>query len=162
VRKGEAPKDNAERLTLAQNTFNEKQYSASAQLWTEALKADPKLASDRTADHRYKAARSALMAAGGMGKDNPAPDEAAKAYRRKQALNWLKAELSAWKREAMIIEPGSKERVSTTLAHWKQDADLACIRGEKELANLPESEHKKWQSLWENLDALRAKVAGGK
>ena len=162
VLNGEAPKDNAERLTLAQHAFNEKLYSASAQLWTEAMKADPKLARDRTTDHRYKAARSALLAAAGTGKDNPAPDEAVKAKFRKQALDWLKAELSAWKREAMIIEPGTKERVSTTLANWKQDADLASIRDTRELAKLPEGEQKEWQSLWADADALLKRTQGTK
>ncbi|WP_435009486.1 hypothetical protein P12x_000740 [Tundrisphaera lichenicola] len=143
VLKGDEPKDNAEGLTIAQHAFNEKLYSTSVQLWTEALKADPKLPSDRSAEHRYNVARSALRAATGTGKDNTtAPDEASKAKLRMQALDGLKAELSARKRVAMIIEPGSKERVSTTLVHWKQDDGLANIRDTWELVKLPSGKQK--------------------
>ena len=40
-----------------------------------------------------------------------------KAKLRKQALDWLKADLSAWKRIAMIVEPGNQGLVAKTLAH---------------------------------------------
>ena len=40
----------------------------------------------------------------------------------------------------MIIEPGNKELVAKTLTHWKQDADLAGIRDDQELAKLPDEE----------------------
>ena len=42
---------------------------------------------------------------------------AATAKLRKQALDWLKVALSAWKRISMIVEPGSIELVAKTLAH---------------------------------------------
>ena len=109
VLNGEAPKDNAERLTLAQHAFNEKLYSASATL-DRSHEGRPE-AGQRSDDRPpLQSSPQRLLAAAGTGKDNPAPDEAVKAKFRKQALDWLKAELSAWKREAMIIEPGNKER----------------------------------------------------
>ena len=91
-------------------------------------------ADDRHARHRYTAACTAAMAASGQGKDVPKPDDTARAS-FEQALDWLKAELSDWKRVSMIIEPGHKETVAKTLTHWKQDADLAGIRDTQELAH---------------------------
>ena len=131
-------------------------------LWGEALAADPKLGDDREAQHRYNAACAAAMAAAGKGKDQPSPDEAAKAKLRKQALDWLKAELSAWKRVSMIIEPGNKELVAKNLTHWKEDAELASIRDEKELSKLTEEERTAVKQLWNDVDGLLTKLGGRK
>ena len=42
----------------------------------------------------------------------------------------------------MVTEPGDKEKVTKTLALWKKDTDLAGIRGEQELAELPQNERR--------------------
>jgi eukaryotic-like serine/threonine-protein kinase len=168
VMKGEAAKDNPERLALAQRAYDTKRYALAARLWSEAMGTEPKLGDDRTAQHRYNAACAAALAV----RVGPVPtarpvelallepklEDTAKARLRKQALDWLRAELAAWKRVSMIVEPGNKEFVATTLAHWKQDADLASIRDEAELAKLPEAERKEWQTLWADVDALLKRV----
>ena len=134
------PKDNAERLRLAQRAYDKALHATAVRLWAEALAADPKLGDDRRAQHRYNAACAAALAGSGQGKDEPKPDDAARAKLRNQALDWLKAELSAWKRVSTLAAPGTKELVAKSLAHWKQDADLAGIRDEPELAKRPEDE----------------------
>ncbi len=91
------PKDNVERLTLAQLCYDTKQFAASARFWGDALADDPKLGDDRQAQHRYNAACSAAVAGTGQGIDDPKPDYAARANLRDQAKDWLRAELSAWK-----------------------------------------------------------------
>jgi tetratricopeptide (TPR) repeat protein len=153
--KGEyQPKDNAERLALAQMLYDTKRFAAAARFWAEALDADPKLGDDRQAQHRYNAACAAALADGGRGKDEPSPDDTAKAELRGRALNWLKAELVAW---AKVLELGPvpiKARVAPTLQHWKADADLAGIRDDEALAKLPEPERREWQALWAEVEAL--------
>ncbi len=161
IKGDQQPKDNTERLRLAQRSYDKALYATAARLWGEALVADPKLANDRQAQHRYNAACAAALAANGKGKDDPSPDDAARAKLRTQAFDWLTAELKAWKRVSMIVEPGNKELVAKTLAHWKQDADLAGIRDTQNLAKMPEAERNEWQSLWADLDALLAKTKGG-
>ena len=101
--KGEAPKDNAERLALAQRAYDTQRYATASRLWAGALEADPKLADDRQAQHRYNAACAAALAGCGKGKDDPLPDDASKVKLRRQALDWLKAELAAWSK---ILESG--------------------------------------------------------
>ncbi len=49
---------------------------------------------------------------------------------------------------------GNNEKVAKTLALWKKDTDLAGIRGEQELAKLPQNERRKWQSLRTDIEAL--------
>ena len=119
---------------------------------------DPKLGDDRKAGHRYNAACSAAAALS-QGIDDPKPDDAARAKLRDQAKDWLRAELSAWEKVAMAAEPGNKPLVAKTLRHWKADADLAGVRDADDLAKLPETERAEWVKLWEEIDALLAKVA---
>ncbi len=156
VLKGDPPRDNAERLRLAQRAYEKALHASAAKLWGDALASDPKLGDDRQAQHRYNAACAASLAGCGQGKDDPRPDEAAGGKLRRQAMGWLKEELAAWK----AIAEGNKGSVAATLAHWKQDADLAGIRDEKELAKLPEVERKEWQALWRDVEGLLAKVSG--
>ena len=44
---GQQPKDNAERLQLAQRAYDKALHATAARLWGEALAADPKLGDDR-------------------------------------------------------------------------------------------------------------------
>ena len=60
---------------------------------------------------------------------------------------------------AMTAEPGNKPLVAQTLQHWKADADLAGVRDADGLAKLPEPERAEWIKLWDEVDALLAKVA---
>ena len=160
IKGDQQPKDNAERLQLGQRAYDKALHATAVRLWAEAIAADPKLGDNRQAGHRYNAACAAALASGGKGKDDPAPDDAARAKLREQAFDWLKDELSAWKQVAMIIEPGNKELVAKTLQHWKEDADLASIRDEKELAKLTEEERAAVKQLWNDVDGLLTTVGG--
>ena len=159
VLKGEdCPKNNAERLVLAQLTYDKSLFAASARFLSEALASDPKLAEDRVKQHAYNAACAAALAASSQGKDDPAPDDVAKVKLRKQALEWLRSELSIWTK---VIDGGQgawKAEAAKHLAHWKEDFDLAGIRDEKALAGLPEKERAFFKTLWNDVDQLLARA----
>src|SRR5262249_38525313 len=142
-----------------QRAYEKKLPATAARLWADALEADPKLGDDRQAQHRYNAACAAALAGSGHGKDNPQPDEVAKAKLRAQAQSWLTAELSAWKQVMSTNEPGNKELVAQTLAHWKEDTDLAGIRETSALEKLPLAERTQWQDFWLDVDSQRSRVA---
>src|SRR5262245_53032752 len=139
-------------------------YAAAAGPFADALGSDPKLGDDRREQHRYNAACYAVLAAAGQGKDDPPPDDAAKARLRDQALGWLKVERDAWAavldRLNTAIRLGNagasrgRDQVAFWLRHWKADPDLACVRDPDALAKLPEAERKQWQTLWADVDAL--------
>ena len=158
LRGDDSPKDNAERLALGQVGYATKRFAASARFFGDALAEDPKLGDDREAQHRYTAACSASLAGTGQGKDDPKPDDAARARLRKRARDWLRAELSAWEGAAGSGESGDKKLVAGTLRHWKADADLAGVREAEPLATLPEQERAAWRALWADVDALLAKA----
>jgi hypothetical protein len=62
-------------------------------------------------------------------------------------------------RRQKVAEPGNKPLVVKTLQHWKADGDLAGVRDADALAKLPEPERAEWIKLWDEVDALLAKVA---
>jgi formylglycine-generating enzyme required for sulfatase activity/WD40 repeat protein/tetratricopeptide (TPR) repeat protein/tRNA A-37 threonylcarbamoyl transferase component Bud32 len=119
-----------------------------------ALQADPKLADDRTAQRRYHAARAAALAVAGPAQDQPPRDDAARAQLRRQALDWLNAELTVWTK---LFETGPQERanVVAALSAWQQDADLAGVRDATALAKLPADERDEWQALWARVPDIR-------
>jgi serine/threonine-protein kinase len=155
------PGGSAEALGFAQLCSWKGLYGASSQLWQDAFKAQPKLAEDMKAQHRYNAACAAALAGCGQGKDDPPLGEAAKARWRTQARDWLKADLAAWSR---ILENGpvhERHSISQTLQHWKADVDLAGIRDPAAPAKLPADERSACGALWAEVDAVLAKAGGG-
>jgi len=156
------PRAGAERTELAYRAYEKALYASSAQLYAEALANDPKLADDRQLQHRYNAACASALAGCGPGNDDAPPDDAAKVKLRRQAREWLQAELAAW---GKVLDAGTAEMkgvVPKTLEHWKADADLAAIRDEKELAKLPDRERAAFQQLWKDIDQLLTKAMGSK
>ena len=155
----ETARDNAERIQLADRAYQKALHASSARLYAEALANDPKLAEDRQPQHAYNAACAAALAASGQGKDDPPPDEAARAKLRQQAREWLEAELAFWAKIADAGAAQTKAIVPPTLKHWKADADLAGVRDEKELAKLPDEERGAFKQLWNDVDQLLTKAA---
>ena len=73
-----------------------KLYGTSVRYWRDAFTARPPLADDPKLGHRFNAACAAAMAGAGKGDDDPKPDDDARARLRGQALDWLRADLTAW------------------------------------------------------------------
>jgi eukaryotic-like serine/threonine-protein kinase len=160
ILKGETtPRDSAERLALADLCYRTGRFATSARFWGEAFAGTPALADDLAKSHRYNAACSASLAASGRSKDEPMPDDPAKAKLREQALGWLRLDLTVW---GKVLdggnEPARKQAVAKQLAHWKEDADLAGIRDEEPLAKLADGEREGFRALWADVDRLLAKA----
>jgi eukaryotic-like serine/threonine-protein kinase len=158
LRGDQEPRDNRERLQLAQRAYDKALHFAAAKLFADALDADPKLAENRQAQTRYNAACAATLAGCGQGKDSPAPDDAAKAKLRDQARAWLQAELTAWAKLVESDNAAARQVVAKTLEHWREDSDLAGLHDAKALEVLPDAERKAWRNLWADVDALLAKA----
>jgi tetratricopeptide (TPR) repeat protein len=147
----------AERIEYAGVCTLTKRYQSAARLYAEAFTADPTLADDLQAAHRYDAARAAALAAAGQGKEAPKPDDKERARLRRQALGWLRADLALWGREAMKATPQARATVQKTLRHWQKDPDLAGVRQADTLEKLPEAERADWKKLWGEVAALLKK-----
>ncbi len=156
------PADAAESLGLAQLCYDRKLNIVSARFWTEAFQAEPKLADDTQAHNRYNAACVAVLASSGQGKDDPPLDEPGKARWRKQAIDWLKADLAAWSTVLEKGPPAARQSISETLKHWKADSDLAGLREAAGLDKLPDAEQKACLALWADVEALLKNAQDGK
>ena len=136
------PADGAEMLDFAQLCHDKNLHGASARLWAEAFRTQPKLADDMDVQNRYNAACDAAMAGSGQGKDDPPLDDEKKARWRQQAIDWLKADLTAWSKILESGPPQARQSISRTIQHWKARPDLAGLRDASALAKLPEDEQK--------------------
>jgi hypothetical protein len=93
----------------------------------------------------------------GQGKDEPPLDDANKVHWRKQAMDWLKADLGAWSKNLDSGNPQARPTITQALQHWKADADLAGIREPAALAKLPADEQNTCRALWSQVDAMLSK-----
>jgi len=133
-------------------------YVASARWWAEAFTADPKLADDLELSHRYEAACAAALAAAGQGADAGRLDDQGRARWRKQALEWLRADLLA---NGKLLASGKREArplVRQRLRHWQGDQQLAGLRESAAVARLPADERDACQQLWAEAQALLSKA----
>jgi tetratricopeptide (TPR) repeat protein len=156
------PADTAERLTLAwmcQQPYKQR-YAAAVRFYREAFAAEPKAADDLDAGHRYNAACSAALAGSGQGKDADQLDEKERGRLRQQALDWLRADLTAYRQVMDKVADQADPAIAQRMRHWLHDADFAGVRGAEALARLPEAERKDWLKLWDEVEALRKRAAG--
>jgi tetratricopeptide (TPR) repeat protein len=158
IRGDDKPKDATEGIELADVAYKTKQFGPSARLYAESFQADPKLAEDMKVGNRYNAACAAALAGAGHGNTKPPLDEKEKTRWRKQALDWLRADLSHWTKQAETGKPEARAQVSETLRHWKADTDLAGIRDETAIKALPDDEQTSCRALWADVEALLAKA----
>jgi serine/threonine-protein kinase len=158
--KGEfQPNDTAQRLALAVVCQGKKLHHTGAGVYAAAFAADPKLAADLQAAHRYSAACFAALAAAGQGEDATNLDDAERTRLRKQALDWLRADLAQRTKQLETGNPADRDEVQKTLHHWQNDTDLAAIRDAAALAKLPADEQKACQTLWAEVGALLGKLS---
>jgi Tfp pilus assembly protein PilF len=160
ILKGEVrPANAAEQIVIAKLCQEHKKlYAAAARFYGDAFAAEPKRAEDLTTADRYNAACAAALAGSSQGEDSANLDDKERARLRRQALAWLRADLTAWNQ--LLAKQADKVRPSVlqTMQHWQQDTDFAGVRGQA-LTSLSEGEHKDWQKLWEEVEALRQRAS---
>jgi tetratricopeptide (TPR) repeat protein len=156
LRGEDKPEFHRQRLEFADLAYDRARFAVAARLFAEALEGAHALADDLAAANRYNAACAAALAASGIGKDEPRPDESARSGLRSQAFQWLKADLAAWDKRLQSDSSGDREHARQTFEHWKTDPDLAYVREPGGLARLGDRERKNWQELWAEVDRLCA------
>ena len=127
----------------------------------QAVRLDPKLATGRRTSLvtcLYAAACAAVRAAAGQGSRRRAAGEPERADQRRQALDWLRADLELTTK-LLRRRRGVVERWS--LADWQTDPALAGVRDPAALAKLPDAEREQWQRLWADVAALARRRPAG-
>jgi tetratricopeptide (TPR) repeat protein len=152
------PASNEEGLGLAEWCQIKKLHHSATRLYAAAFAADPRLADDLQAAHRYSAACLAALAATGQGEDAARLDDKERTRLRQQALAWLRADLALRARQLESGQPPDRAAVQGSLAHWQQDGDLAGLRDPAALAKLPPEERATCEKLWADVAALLLKA----
>src|SRR5262249_46297577 len=151
------PDDLTEQLLLAQLCCEYKGLQAHAvRFYAEAFAARPELAGDLDNGHRYEAAQAAALGGCGQGADAGNLPDKTRTRLRRQALEWLRADLALWARQA-DSEARVRQTVQQTLRGWQTDATLAGVREAEALALLPEAERQAWGQFWDEVEALLKK-----
>jgi hypothetical protein len=154
------PAGPAERIELARLCSLKRLHRAAARFYGEAFAAQPALADDPGAAHRYNAACAAALAGVGQGQDARDLDEKERARLRQQALDWLRADLAA---SGRVLDTGP-EQARPMAVRWLQDCladpDFTGVRDPEALARLPERERQAWKQLWGDIRDRLARAGG--
>jgi WD40 repeat protein/Tfp pilus assembly protein PilF len=139
----EKPAGSEEMIELAYLCGYKNQPADALHFFRMAFAAQPALAQDV---HRFPAACTALLVAAN------GPEDAQEL--RRQALEWLRAELDDLRQRPVAHRNDALTRLQT-LEHWYRQPDLASVREARSLAVLPEQERAAWERLWSDLAAVR-------
>jgi tetratricopeptide (TPR) repeat protein len=161
VLRGEAePADVHDRVALALICARKLQRPATAgRLFADAFAHGTALGEDATVKFRYLAACSAVLAGTGQAdKDGPL-DDAECRYWRHQALDWLRANLTASSKQLESGDRRSRAEVLVMMQRCLKEADLAAVRDPAKRAKLPAAERVAWERLWNDFAALLKKAS---
>jgi serine/threonine-protein kinase len=156
------PQDNDERLALLGVCQFTNRTGAAARLYADAFAADAHLADDLRSGHRYHAARAAALAGCGLGADGAKLVEAERTRWRRQARDWLRADLAAWTMTLGSSSPSAHALVRKTLAQWQVHADLAGLRDSGAMDTLSPDERTECLALWQAVGNLLRHAREGK
>jgi tetratricopeptide (TPR) repeat protein len=159
LRGTDKPANAAEQLDLARLCLFKKHYVVAARFSRDAFTAEPKRAEAVPEATRYNAACAAALAGCGLGKDADRLDDKERALWRRQALDWLRQDVTWWGKALDNGDAQTNAQARQRLRHWKTDGDLAGVRAQDALARLPDEERKQWERLWSDVDALFQRVS---
>jgi tetratricopeptide (TPR) repeat protein len=151
VLKGQAkPINGADCFNMAQiSRVYMRRYAQAVRFFVESLDERSDLPRSIKEAGRYDAACAAALAGCGQGEGAPT-DAAALAAHRKQARDWLRADLAFQAKRP----PSERAEVQKALTVWRESKDLTGVRDADALKRLPEDEWKEWQRFWTEVDDL--------
>jgi tetratricopeptide (TPR) repeat protein len=156
------PADGAQAIAFAELCTVKKYHRAAARLYEQAFAAQVRLTEDLQAGHRYNAACAAALAGCAQGTDVATLDRRALPRWRKQALDWLGADLGLWEKHLAGGDARARAAAREMLQHWQRDPDLAGVRDPAALARLPAAEQAAWRKLWAEVEQRLAQRRGPK
>jgi serine/threonine-protein kinase len=177
------PQDNDERIALVGICQSQGRGHAAARLFADAFATDPALeealvstcragaglgdrqlvgrTEELATECRYPAARCAALAGCGLGVDGTDLGDAERSHWRKQARDWLRADLLMWETTLQEGSPAARELIRALLTYWQSEPDLAGLREPGALERFSAEERQECVSLWRDVTVLldRSKAA---
>jgi tetratricopeptide (TPR) repeat protein len=126
-------------------------------LFADAFAADPKLAEDLRAGHRYNAACCAALVVAGKDAELTGFGVEEWGILTDAAYRWLRTDLAAWTAQAK--DPKNRASVLGATNNWRFDPDLIAVREPEWLAAMPPTDRTRWEALSAEVDALFALVS---
>jgi tetratricopeptide (TPR) repeat protein len=149
------PADLTERITLARLCAIKRMHGSASRFYEEAFTSRPDLVEPyKSTGLLYLAACSAVLAGCGKGDDASQLDDKEKARWRRQAIEWLRADLAAWTKQLENNTPQAGAAVQKDVGSWQHDPNLAGLRDAAQLAKLPEAERDTCRKLWAEVAGL--------
>jgi len=148
------PVDATECLDFADLCCIKRQFAAAARLDADAVATQPGVGDDMRTRFRYVAPIAAILAGMGQGENGAKLSEAVRARWRKQAREWLQADLAAWTRNPNTTPAEDRVSVNRILTHWRADPDTAGLRETEILDKMPPAESHECRKLLSDLDGL--------
>jgi tetratricopeptide (TPR) repeat protein len=156
---GKLEPEATDRLPFAYLCRSHKHYSLAARLFADTFAASAVPAANLQAQHRYVAACCAARAGSGQGENAGRLDDEQRSRWRRQALTWLKADLTAYSNLLEGGQGGARVLVRQRLASWQQDQALRGIRDQSAIENLPAAERQVCRTLWAEVERLLRQVS---
>ena len=151
---GKASAPAEELLNLAQMCNQFKKTTSATRLYQMAFKVQPATALNLDKQHRYQAAVAAARAADGSDDDAAKLSEDERTQMRRQARDWLEADLDLYARQLKDGKSEATKAVAARLREWQKKTDLASVREAKELQKISAEDRKAWQKLWTDVERL--------
>jgi hypothetical protein len=152
------PASPAEAIEYAETAYKppSRRYVLAVKLYRWAFTANPALADDLRAGHRYNAACLAVRAAVGQDEDMTEFGVDEWAFLTGVAMKWLREDLG---RTAVVAkDPRLRQDMRNRLLHWKVDEDMAPVREPSRRAAMPPADRDAWQMFWAEVDAVLIRV----
>ena len=138
----------------------EGRYTAAAEIYAEVLFSDTQLADDVFGGTRFRAACTAAAAGAGRDRDADSLDEEGRARWRKQARDWLRADLEESKRLSKSAKNGLQGFLKDRLKNWLTDPDLSALQDRDVCKGLLPAEQNEFQRLCDELRVLADQTKG--
>jgi serine/threonine-protein kinase len=163
-RRGEyQPQDNDERLALLAGQIANCEFegfqSAAVRAYSEVFATEPSLADNLPTGIRFQAARAAALAGCREGKDPDGTSEEHRDLMRRQALDWLRQDLTMCDQQANESNAQAHALIRQRLQNWRSDPALDAVRADDSLAKLPSEERRRWTQFWSEVDALARRLS---
>jgi eukaryotic-like serine/threonine-protein kinase len=120
-------------------------HRTSARLFASAFQSRPALATTMKLGYRYQAACVAAKAS--CSPTHFPWDAVDRSHWRRQALDWLRADMAQMAR-GLEQSPDTRKSVRDTLQRWQKEKVLACLREPEALAKLPASDRAECLKFW--------------
>ncbi len=153
------PASPSEAIALARMCSETNRLNAATRFWSSAFAAEPGLAANLWAQNRFDAARAAALVGAGKGQDPPLPDEASRVNLRRQARDWLHADLAAYAK--LLSDRNFTERnvLRHRLQEWLAETDLSALRDKEPVSKLPAAEQEACRKLWKEVAEVRKRAS---